>query len=368
MFQSTQLDVIELADIVALASNPIQGILALLRWQRQFCPLDSIDFKISASLIQDKISNNRSLLRKLSHYAMSVSLMERTLLIAELPLWLVPLLELPVEGSYASIASYKRGSDAIALGIDGDNEFKQCMKRYCLESSVPESSSITAIDKLQKSREGDQDFADIPSKLGRESCDSSFVSYSDSSVWKMQQSFYEERGAGVWERCEVPSQISSNTFVANAYVTTILKFIEKNLSIWKIQQYQAGKETHENSRDVTSDSKSASIAEENECSNHQTDCRSRIRVAVVEIGAGHGLLSLLMARKFQQILQPVTALSSSASSSASASLSVPRDRQNCMNEVTPQPIANTEIDVTFIATDFHSGVFEGLVLLPWIRC
>jgi hypothetical protein len=355
MFQSTQLDVMELADIVALASNPIQGVLALLRWQRQFCPLNSIDFKLSASLIQDKISNNRSLLSKLSHYAMSVSLMERSLLIAELPQWLVPLLELPVEGTYASVASYKRGSNAIALGIDGDNEFKQSMKRYCLESNVPESSSITVIDNLQQSREDDQNFADIPSKLSRESCDSSFVSYSDSSVWKMQQSFYEERGAGVWERGEVPSQISSNTFVANAYVKTILEFVDKNLSMWKNQHYQAGKETYENS-------KSASIAEENECSNRQTDCRSRIRVAVVEIGAGHGLLSLLMARKFQQILQPVTAPSSSASSS------VPRDRQNCMNDVTPQPTAKTEIDVTVIATDFHSGVFEGLVLLPWIRC
>lgn len=361
MFQSTQLDVIELADIVALASNPIQGVLALLRWQRQFGPFNSIDLKLSASLIQDKISNNRSLLRKLCHYAMSVSLMERTLLLAELPLWLVPLLELPVEGSYASIASYKRGCNAIALGIDGDNEFKQSMKKHCLESNVPGSSSITAIDNLQKSIEGDQNFADIPSKLSRENCDSSFVSYSDSSVWKMQQSFYEERGAGVWERGEVPSQISSNAFVANLYVKTIMSFIQKNFSKSKNQHYQAGKKTYENSRDVTSDSRSASLAKENKSSNQQTDCKNSIRVAVVEIGAGHGLLSLLMARKFQQILQPITAPSSSASAS------VPRDKRDYMSEGTPQPTANTAIDVSVIATDFHSGVFKDLMLLPWIR-
>jgi hypothetical protein len=292
---------------------------------------------------------------------MSVSFMERTLLIAELPLWLVPLLELPVEGSYAIIASYKRGSNAIALGIDGDNEFKESMKRHCPESNCTENSSVKAANNLQISSEGGRKVADVSSNLSRETCSSSFVSYSDSSVWKMQQSFYEERGAGVWERGEVPSLISSNAFVANAYVNIVMKFIEENFLKSMNQHYKAGKVTNEYNRDVTSTSNSASMAEVNKSSNHGTGCRNRIRVAVVEIGAGHGLLSLLMARKFQQILQPVTAQSSSSSSS------VPRDKRDCMNEVTPQPTANTEIDVTVIATDFHCGVFEDLMLLPWIR-
>ena len=349
---SKRLDVIELADVVALASNPIQGVLALLRWLKQFCPNGSIDYAASVSAVQDIISNNRSLLRKLSHYALSVSLMERALLTAELPLWLVPLLELPEVG--VRIASFKRGSNAISLGLGGENEYKQ-RKQHCLETHAAENNAVIALNNQQKSGEDEPD--DIPWNFESNNLNSSFLSYSESSVWKVQQNFYEKRGAGVWERGEVPSQISSNTFVANQYVNIILNFVEKNLSKSMKQPHEGRKETFDSCRDASSNRMSAGTEDQNDNSIDRSDCATKVRVAVVEIGAGHGLLSVFMARKFQEILRPVSASSSS----------VLQNKRVLINQIMPQLPVNTDIEVTVIATDFHSGVFEELMHLPWIR-
>ena len=357
MTQSNLLDVIELADIVALASNPIQGVLALLRWQKQYCPHDSTQFTSSTMHIQGMISKNRSLLRKLSHYATSVSLMERTLLLEELPPWLVTLLELPEECTKVAKSSYKRDSDAMSLGLDGGNEYKQSMKRHCLESNTPEKCSVVALDDEQNLEKFDRNKNSVVFSPYRRISDSSFLSYSESSVWKTQQNFYEKKGAGVWEHGEVPSQISSNAFVANQYVNIILKFIKKNLSELEKQPSQAGKQTYKSCRDVTSIRNSAGLPDQIESCIVRPDCRGKYRVAVVEIGAGHGLLSFLMARSFQEVLQQVTASSSS----------VPQDTRSYMNQGMSQLSVDVDIDVTVIATDFHSGVFDELLLLPWIR-
>lgn len=359
MPQSNLLDVIELADIVAQASNPIQGVLALLRWQKQYCPHDSTHSTPSAIHIQGMISKNRSLLRKLSHYATSVSLMERTLLLEELPQWLVTLLELPKECTKVKVTklSNKRDSGAISSGLDGGNEYKQSMKRHCIESNTPEKSSVIALDDEQNLEKFGQKINGVVCSPYRNVLDSSFLSYSESSVWKTQQNFYEKRGAGVWERGEVPSQISSNALVANLYVNIILKFIEKNLSELEEQPSQAGKQTYKSCKDVTSIRNSASLPIQIGSCITRPDCRGKCRVAVVEIGAGHGLLSFLMARRFQEILQQSTASSSS----------VPEDVRGYINQDMSQLSVGADIDVTVIATDFHSGVFDELLLLPWIR-
>lgn len=358
MPQSNLLDVIELADIVALASNPIQGVLALLRWQKQYCPHDNTHSTSSTVHIQGMISKNRSLLRKLSHYATSVSLMERTLLLEELPRWLVTLLELPKDCTKVTKSSHKRDSGAISLGLNGGNEYTQSSKRHCLESNSPEKCSVIALDDEQNLEKFDQKKNGVVFSPSRNVLDSSFLSYSESSVWKTQQNFYEKRGAGVWERGEVPSQISSNAFVANQYVTIILKFIERNLSELEKQPSQAGKQTYKSCEDVTSIRNFAGLPVQVGSCVARPDCRRKCRVAVVEIGAGHGLLSFLMARRFQEILQKSTASSSS---------SVPQDMRGYINQDMSQLSVDVDIDVTVIATDFHSGVFDELLLLPWIR-
>ena len=207
---------------------------------------------------------------------------------------------------------------------------------------------------------------------GDHACTPCFKRYYESSVWTAQQTFYESRGAGVWERGEVPSLISSNSFVAKMYVQMIMQMAEQH---WLHQQSRNNAKAQTNS-----------LVTEDRYSGNSNSAR-KLRVAVVEIGAGHGLLSFLMAREFKQQLKRKTKIQGSTSNSSptvdctKSKTAAAISEEDCnmkqlgsnylsMDEIDKtgrNPTISSRFDVTVIGTDFHSSIFQDLLLLPWIR-
>lgn len=320
----------ELLNALALVSNPVQGILSLLRWQREFSRSES-------SAIQDLLLNNRSLSNKLSQFGCSVSDTERHSLLYELQLCLGS-----SEHQLFDTLNKKRGSKEIAPSIDKDSIQVQKKLRHGLENSCHPllGASGYSVDDIVTGKSGSCNSRDA----GCTNSCGSFKPYSESALWSTQQHFYATRGAGVWERGEVPSLISSNSFVANMYVKMI---VEVMLKLDRKQRFD------EKKKGASVENKALSNDEEG---NFR---RPKLRIAVVEIGAGHGLLSLLLARKFHEVMhQPLP-------------FSVDPDNCNGNSNGVEDSVSSKQFsclfDVTVIATDFHSSVFEGLLLLPWTR-
>jgi hypothetical protein len=116
----------------------------------------------------------------------------------------------------------------------------------------------------------------------------SFVSFHHSTVWSLQQEFYHTTQLDAWDT--VPFQISSNTLVAHQYMDEVEKIIKRSFSV----------------------SRSEGSGE---------------RVCLVEIGAGHGILSYLLAKELRM----------------------------------------RELNGVVICTDFHDTVFKKLLQLSWVR-
>lgn len=112
---------------------------------------------------------------------------------------------------------------------------------------------------------------------------SSFVPFLLSSIWTIQQGFYQDSVLNAWET--VPFQISSNPLVAGQYAAEVQKLL--------IHSYTQMDRT----------------------------------VCFVEIGAGHGILSFLLAKE----------------------------------------LLARRLRGTVICTDFHQTVFLQLLNLPWVR-
>ena len=117
---------------------------------------------------------------------------------------------------------------------------------------------------------------------------SSFVPFSESKIWEIQQQYYEESLLEAWNI--VPFQISSNPLVAQQYMADVEKMLN-DLD----KSSQRGNDTG--------------------------------KVIMVEIGAGHGILSYLLAKELQL----------------------------------------RNIDGMVICTDFHDRLFVKLLELPWIK-
>jgi hypothetical protein len=114
-----------------------------------------------------------------------------------------------------------------------------------------------------------------------------FMSFANCSLWRQQQEFYKHKSVRAWTDNHVPWQISNNGLVAAQYVR---KF-------------------------------AAAVA------GLPGPVRS---IAIVELGAGHGQLSLALAK------------------------------------LLPHTLANVRIKA--VATDFHEGVFRQQLELPWVHC
>lgn len=320
----------ELAKVLALVSNPVQGILSLLRWQRQSSRAQS---QSESSSIQDLVLNDRSLGLKIGHFGSTVSGTERSSLISELQFYQGSSLQ-PLFDSLNTNRSIHQRAPLIQKISPHTNK----RLRYEVDDFCNKKGKLCrggAEDSVRRNS-GDCNSRD-PYGISRSS---SFKPYSESALWSTQQHFYAARGAGAWERGEVPSLISSNSFVADMYVKMIvdvmLKFDRKRHFDFKrmgnLSHIEAGKRSPEG---------------------------SKLRVAVVEVGAGHGLLSLLLARKFREVMHQ------------SISYLVDPDCHSGDIENVEEDKSRTDFssffDVTVIGTDFHSSVFKDLLLLPWTR-
>ena len=117
----------------------------------------------------------------------------------------------------------------------------------------------------------------------------SLIAFSACPLWTQQRDFYRRLGLRAWDG-PVPCRISSNPFVAALYVDEITRILHFPC----------------------------------------LDGTSTPRVCIVEVGAGHGKLSYLMAQEFNRRF-------------------------------------NEDIEFTVIATDFHDEVFKDLKTLPWTQ-
>lgn len=313
----------ELAKVLALVSNPVQGVLSLLRWQRQSSRAQSPS---ESSSIQDLLLGDKSLRLKIAHFGSAVSGTERTSLISELQFCLGSSLN-------KNRSIHRRAPLIQKISLHSNKKIRYEVDDICNKRS--KFSKGSAEDSVRRNSGGCN--SRNPNGISRSS---SFKPYSESALWSTQQHFYAARGADAWECGEVPSLISSNSFVADMYVKMIvdvmLKFDRKRrFDVKKIGNSSYIEAGNRNPED------------------------SKLRVAVVEVGAGHGLLSLLLARKFREVMHQ--------------SMSYLFDPDcHCGDIENPDEDRSSRnfssfFDVTVIGTDFHSSVFKDLLLLPWTR-
>ena len=148
----------------------------------------------------------------------------------------------------------------------------------------------------------------------------SFLPFSQSAIWTTQQRYYERRQLAAWTEGDVPHSISSNPFVAELYLTKIAAaLLGKFLSDDKACEVQAG---------------------------------GRLRLAITELGAGHGILSILLTRhlRVRSMGQRIRDLWT----------------DKALGQEPLCPPRGVPIDTVVVATDFQGKIFEQLVALPWV--
>jgi hypothetical protein len=99
-------------------------------------------------------------------------------------------------------------------------------------------------------------YSSLPSLVLSSPHDENFHSFSDSSIWQIQQNFYRSRKLFAWR--DVPYEISNNNLVCSLYLQQIDRALES-------------------------------------CPSDNP------RLCVVEVGAGHGILSLLLSQQLAQV-------------------------------------------------------------------
>jgi len=53
---------------------------------------------------------------------------------------------------------------------------------------------------------------------------------SESSTWRLQREFFDRRGAKAWSENRVPSHVTSNAYIAEAYLQLALRFIQDGVT------------------------------------------------------------------------------------------------------------------------------------------
>ncbi len=124
--------------------------------------------------------------------------------------------------------------------------------------------------------------------------DNKCIEYSKSKIWIKQQLYYQNQKYNAWSNGDIPYLISSNRAVAVEYMIYITK---------EIQSYRS--------------------------MNNDT---GHLKICILEIAAGHGILSYLLAKQAAELHQ---------------------------ND------DSTRYEV--IATDFHDNIFKDLLQLPWFN-
>ena len=145
--------------------------------------------------------------------------------------------------------------------------------------------------------------------------------FRNSRAWTRQQSFYKRLGAKAWTKGTVPSQISTNCFVRDYYFDILASYLADDIK--RQAQYSQGK---------------------------------ALNVAVIELAAGHGALSIMMARAhyvrqrdlhdriYRRLIQ-----------------------EHNLDDTAEEILLNLDLKICFIATDFHAGVFQSLLVLEYVQ-
>jgi hypothetical protein len=135
-----------------------------------------------------------------------------------------------------------------------------------------------------------------------------FIAISSAAMWTRQNIYYEKNQISAWNQV-VPFEISSNAFIANLYCDIIDQMALSYL------------------RTSSQRSPACPVSAVSAVS-----AASTVSVCVVEVAAGHGILSCLMARELHR-----------------------RHRDSsCLSALT-------------LCTDFHDGAFRQLLQLPWVQ-
>lgn len=406
----------ELVAVLETASNPIQGILALFRLhkhsQHSCCSDDACPF------IRGIISKNNGLLAKISLFISNACRTEKMSIDAEFPSWLR--LELSRHQNSDKPRRHLLNEKHISSGKQGQSveedrdvhsrkrsrmdgtvedspdqskntSFLMRQGKHGIEERKSKNAAIHSLDVEYENKERNQRRVSSRSPDGNSGL--RFVDhkpYSKSSLWAVQQNYYRERGARAWEQGEVPSMISSNPFVADMYVRMIMGMaLSYHKELAKGNGLSRNGEVKINSSHPSAEDIHTRMKDEVNKSSYS----NKLRIAVVEIGAGHGLLSLLMARKFREIAS--TSSSLMRQNCSDQTLESKEDLTDCCcrcmkRNVNKNSSKNnhcnctcendgkkekgihsgefaSSCDVTVIATDFHSAVFEDLLQHPWVR-
>jgi hypothetical protein len=391
----------ELSNALALVSSPIQGVLAYIRLCKQRNCIFGSKSCSDWNLVKD-LDIAGSVSRKITLFASSKSDTEQRSLIVECSDQLLTggpsqLCVGTSEGAKASpLLGQKRRSEAIFMETGDDGGVKSKIKKsdddYEPQKTVsPYQDHDGSSSNVYRGNETDTNNG--KDCKGDSSTPLLFRPYSECSMWEAQQDFYKKRGAKAWEQGEVPSLISSNAFVANMYVESIVQIANNH---W--QQLEEGRSdgvqrSSYTSLDGSDSDNNGSISSNNNKnrspgttdnnrsnSNKMGSADKKLRVAVVEVGAGHGLLSFLMARRFSELT--TTILSSVGQSAHGYSTENKSDDANHSSNIDSNDISSSNsasiestsyndfvshFDVTVVGTDFHSSIFQDLLLLPWVR-
>ena len=150
--------------------------------------------------------------------------------------------------------------------------------------------------------------------------DPSGIKFKHSKVWVQQQSFYERSGARAWTKAVVPSQISTNCFVRDYYFDILASYIADDIK-----------------RAAT------------------RSPLKHFKVVVIEFAAGHGALTLLMARAH-------------FAHQSDLYNRICRQLRDCdQNDSPGQVVPPQALTISFVATDFHDGVFRDLLELEYVQ-
>jgi len=176
----------------------------------------------------------------------------------------------------------------------------------------------------------------LPSAAAGELNSDSFKPYRKARCWTRQKEYYANAGIGAWcaAKAPVPSQVSSNLFVAEQYLALVVAQVARMSSCSSISGTATRPERE----------------------------GPGFRVNIVEAASGHGALSILLARLLQtKSLQcRVEAYHASTNTSKPISPTTPKPKQAAT--------AAADMKASVICTDFHDSVFRSLdrLSLPWL--
>ena len=121
--------------------------------------------------------------------------------------------------------------------------------------------------------------------------------FSESILWQLQRQYYDQRGFSAWDTGAVPSYVTSNTFIAQAYANVVLSYLRDCM---KAGQTPAEKPAAAEKPAGPASPVSASPAGVTAppCAIDPTQ-----PIYIVELAAGHGRFSYLFLKKFFALLR-----------------------------------------------------------------